>query len=128
MAVSHRFLSYIAGYVDGEGCFRINNGTPALEATNTYPDFLFRLKRAFGGNVRRHKQKDFKHRTTWRYALCGERALRLIRLLVPYLREKRPQAILVGRWSRERINRKQHFAELKRLKRINYATHRHHNV
>ncbi len=84
---------YLAGFLDGEGCFRINSGsTPYVSATNKSIPVLLAIQALYGGNVRHSGQGAF------RYEATGDRALSILRTVLPYLMEKKPQAELVLRF------------------------------
>ena len=116
-------LAYIAGYLDGEGCFRVAN-TPIVCVANTYPYTLLGLQRLFGGTIRCRVRGDGKHRTQYEWTVCGDDARNCISVVRPYLWEKRLQADMLlemfkyPRKSRRRI--KLHKL-LKDRKRIDYS-------
>lgn len=88
-------LAYFAGFVDGEGCFGYYT-TPRVAVTNTYLPVLKELQAAFGGtwSLRGNRSPDV-HRTCYAWVITGGHALNAVALLLPYLREKRPQAQLL---------------------------------
>ena len=88
-------LSYYAGYIDGEGCFEYQQGkTPCVSVTNTYLRTLEELQRFFGGNIYKNRRKE-RSRQNWKWYVYGEGALTCLKLVMPYLKEKRKQAALV---------------------------------
>jgi hypothetical protein len=87
-------LAYAAGFIDGEGCFRIeSNGAVAIRVVNTHRPTLEFLQGLLGGSVAARKQRINKPQYLW--AVYGDNALSATELLLPYLREKRPQAELL---------------------------------
>jgi hypothetical protein len=117
-------FAWAAGFIDGEGCFRYDT-TPRLTVSNTHLPTLRWLKRLFGvGSV--SASGNHRGRPQFRWLVSGENAIEVIEELVPYLREKKPQAQLVlDIREREPSDR----AELKKLltglKRPSYALKQH---
>ena len=88
------WLSYIAGYVDGDGCFRWNNTSPEVSITNCFPYTLYQLAEHFGGTVRKYTHKK-AGRTVYQWRAYGNTAIAMVEKLLPYLWEKLPQAELL---------------------------------
>jgi hypothetical protein len=88
-------LIYYAAYMDGEGCFQYHNGkSPNVVIGNTYLPALQEMLLLFGGTVRcRAALRGY--RRVWAWGLYGDKAIRFINQILPYLREKRDQADLV---------------------------------
>tara|TARA_R110002020_G_scaffold168090_1_gene356764 strand:+ start:18350 stop:18742 length:393 start_codon:yes stop_codon:yes gene_type:complete len=115
-------LAYLAGYIDGEGCFTVSSGT-RIAVSNTYIPGLLKMQERWGGSVRRMSGTNPNARTGWQWQLGGENCRHLLRLLLPYLKEKRDQAELVLEWFAappKSLTRSVAKAELSRLKRIDY--------
>lgn len=119
-------MAYMAAYIDGEGCIRINNRCPAVEISNTFPNTLLMFQDLFGGRIRKMKSRFMsKNRTCWHYCVYGKKAIRLLEKLIPYLREKREQARVLLKWFSLKRGTKKSMKlriRLKALKRIDYAT------
>ena len=118
-------MAYIAGYLDGEGCFTFVN-TPVIEITNTYPHTLMWIKQFFGGTVsmRSNTRNADKWRTTYRYKICGSNALHMCRSVSPYIQEKKLQVeavLAMSKLPKQSEARKQLQKELSSLKVINYV-------
>ena len=119
-------LAYIAGYIDGEGCIRIEkNNALRVEIDNTYPAVLFKIRDFFGGTVRLKSSSKGKWRSVWNYNACGLTAKTLLEALLPFLEEKLLQAELVVEFSdtcrkTKKERRDEIKALLKVLKRIDY--------
>ena len=92
--IDSKDLLYLAGFLDGEGCFAYY-GSPTVKCSNTYKPILDRLASAFGGSVTTSRSKDARHRTIHQWQAYGKTALEAIRLLLPHLVEKHAQAALV---------------------------------
>jgi hypothetical protein len=118
-----RWLAYLAGYIDGEGCFRWNGG-PYIEISNTYPHTLFEVRRTFGGGVRKRASSKGMHRTTWVWWICGQAARDTAEMCLPFLMEKRRQAEILleaGRFPARSARREVLLEELVAIKRIDYG-------
>ena len=120
-------LAYVAGYMDGEGCFRANKGNIEVQIKNTYPHVLHYIQELFGGAVREEKREavNRNHRTAFCFSIYGESARKMVRCLLPYLREKKIQAEL----TLELIMHPKHSSKkefivrkLKELKRVDYGS------
>jgi hypothetical protein len=119
----------MAGYADGEGCIRWSGsgrpgcGTPYLGMTNTDRAILDTYQRTFGGHVGLNTRARPGYRTVFQWQVHGSSALAAITSLLPYLREKAPQARIVlalpGIRPHARLSL---IAELKRLKHVDQGT------
>ena len=89
-------LAYIAGYVDGEGCFRLSGTAPRFSLNNTYLPTLLWMKAHFGGSLRSIKKVAPHHRQAYEWELGVRSGIHsFIEDIYPYLREKAQQAELV---------------------------------
>lgn len=102
-------LAWAAGIVDGEGCISLHTVKSQqglcyvlrLTVTNTSVLMLTRLQEIFGGGSIHPKTRySEKHRQGWYWQVCSKKAERAIRLIEPYLVNKREEA-RVGLYSRE---------------------------
>jgi hypothetical protein len=116
-------LSYCAGYLDGEGCFTYHK-TPQISIESTYPHTLYVFKEMFGGNVKkRSKRANKASRSSYIWAVYGEDAISLIKIILKYLHEKHQQAVILLKiqgYPPHSFMRKHLLNELKKLKRIDY--------
>ena len=105
---SKLLLSYLAGFVDGEGSIGINandRGTSRVcydsrfVVTNTNKEVLDIFKSVFGGSVGARK-KISGRKPVWTWSTSNKLAVNALRLLRPYLRIKRYQADLIFEWSK----------------------------
>ena len=98
-------LAYIAGIVDGEGYIGITadgkkfkhgrqNLRLRVTVTNTNEWLCQYLRFAMGGGVIILKQTSPKQRTCWQWQISYWRAADFLRLILPYLHLKKPQAEL----------------------------------
>lgn len=90
-------LSYIAGFVDGEGCVRIKKSNQSgssyyitFQVTNSDKQPLELIKSIFGGKV--FFQEKGKNKIIWQYyATCSE-AVDILKTLCGFLISKKEQA------------------------------------
>jgi hypothetical protein len=118
-------LVYAAGYLDAEGCFRFNRSA-TVSVTNTYPYTLMFLQGLFGGTIRT-KTTGPSQRTAYEWYATGENARNCLQLVLPYLREKKPQADILAEiplYPRKSVRRQKLELLLKSKKRIDYTTDR----
>ena len=91
-------IAYLAGFIDGEGCFKINKTQGAsLEITQCNLEILQKLKSTFKiGRVRKCIRQKPIHKQRWIWAISGKNDLEpLLTELLPYLIIKREQARLL---------------------------------
>jgi hypothetical protein len=90
-------LAYIAGLLDGEGCFVSNySSCPArypsirVEITQTRRDLLEWIQSLLGGKIRqKHAGSGISRYPCWLW--CPEDTRAFMKLMKPYVRLKRPQ-------------------------------------
>lgn len=89
-------INYLAGYIDGDGCFYITKTTDKFRATlivsSTYIPVLEHFKSQFGGDIYPviTKKETWKQQFHWR--LYMKESLEMAKKVIPYLTEKRTQA------------------------------------
>lgn len=119
-----RWLAYLAGYLDGEGCFRWHSG-PQIEIENTFPHTLIEVRKTFGGGVRKvRRTQASNHRTAWKWYVRGDNAVDTLEMVMPFLIEKKRQAellLMIGDYPNGSSQREMMLHELKSLKRIDYG-------
>ena len=95
--------AYLAGLIDGEGCLYVKPLTAfprlyhfgGLSVTNTHLATLTWLKERFGGNIR-IKARTGNQIPCGEWSIHGADAIRsLLKRLLPYLRIKKEQAVLL---------------------------------
>jgi len=92
-------LAYAAGFLDGEGCFYIE-GAPhhkiRVSAANTDEGVIRWLQSLFGGSVsQERRQRNPNHRPVWSWQVVSRDAWRMCCTVVPYLKQKAEQALLL---------------------------------
>jgi len=94
-------LAYAAGFIDGEGCFGIaKNGSVSISIVNCSIPSLERVREALGrGRITSRKQRV--NRSQYLFRVYGDDAIYCIQLLLPYLIEKKPQALTILEYREE---------------------------
>lgn len=102
-------ISYLAGFIDGEGCFYIGyiwhknrysayHYVTVLKISNNDTDTLKWIHEKFGGRIDlQHKKTKSADRNfiTYNILFTGNQLTDLTDLLIPYLRNKKPQALIM---------------------------------
>ena len=90
-------LAYLAGYLDGEGCFWATpTGKIGVTIANTHKPSIDWLHATFAGSVTRARApRNPNHRPCYGWQVAGRDADRLCKAVLPYLREKMEQAGLL---------------------------------
>lgn len=81
---------YAAGFLDGEGCFTINNSIQ-LKCAHTHLPTLKFLQKIYGGSLREHKHESHK-KPAWVWSVCSATAVNCINHIFPFLKEKKEKA------------------------------------
>ena len=86
-------LAYIAGYVDGEGCIYWHS-TPSLAIETCNPSPLRFIVSIFGGEIRTRKRtgRNQTKRTVHALRYYGDNCILILKMINPYLLEKKDQA------------------------------------
>jgi hypothetical protein len=84
--------AYIAGYMDGEGCFRWNNCSAEVSVKSCNPYPMKRIAEFFGGNIKKQKQKTKRGKTVYQLRYYGDTSINFLNIIKEYLIEKRDQA------------------------------------
>jgi len=98
-------LAYLAGFIDGEGCIGIHHRgkakgrkpTVRVSITNTNKDILIWCQNfiGLGGTLKVHdKNRNSNWKTAYRLEYDCKKAEALLKMIVPYLRVKKEQALL----------------------------------
>lgn len=109
--------AYIAGIMDGEGCFQIRrakdknmvNGyrfSLGFRITSTNKEVLEFVKYYFGGNIGEHKLNNNKGKwkKAWRYDITCKKAFNLLQNIYPYLIIKEKQANVMVKFQKTITN------------------------
>lgn len=92
--------AYIAGLVDGEGCISISRDRRGVsyhlrvEISMVNKSVIQFLHNSLGGGFYRHNKARGRQREDWSWRVFGQRAYNVLKLLLPYLRVKKANAML----------------------------------
>jgi hypothetical protein len=101
-------LAYLAGIIDGEGCFKATahkhrNGSTNMQilmaVSNTSWELMVWLQSTFGGKVVVRKKHATHLRQQWAWHLYATDLVRLLPDLLPFMVIKRTQAELTLEWA-----------------------------
>ena len=92
----HIDLAYLAGLVDGEGCFLFNKGAH-VRVESTSRSVIEKLHEVFGGTCAVCSRKTAQDRVVFTWSVYGRLAAYVCTQLEAYLVDKRIQAILLSR-------------------------------
>ena len=94
-------LTYIAGFVDGEGCITLvprkkkgkcNGYFARISIANTNLEILTWIKSYFGGCLSLRKRRSPRHKPAWELLFSEIQAEEFVKVIMPWLRIKRRQA------------------------------------
>ena len=114
---------YLAGYIDGEGCLSYRRGSITVAVDSIYPYTLRVFKKLYGGRItKRQHRPGSRKRISYKWRIYSATAAVLLEDVLPYLREKKPQAILclALRGTPPGPTRQGLEAQLKSLKHVEY--------
>lgn len=100
------FLSYLAGFIDAEGCFTIHHVGGGSSPQKKYPrgemhitsveiTLLSHIQSLLGGTLTQKKKRSNNHRQLYQYSLTGSSLLKNIPQFIDVLILKREQARLI---------------------------------
>lgn len=89
-------VAYLAGLVDGEGCFMFNGG-PHLRVESTSRCVIEKMHEVFGGKCSVANRKTALNRVVFLWSAYGPTAASVSEELAEFLIDKRIQAILLSR-------------------------------
>ena len=97
--------AYLAGYVDGDGCFYIGKIRPKGRISNKFPasitissaniSILNKFKKLYGGSVQSNKKVIKGHKQLHYYILRKKATFNIINCIYKYLVEKKEEAEIV---------------------------------
>ncbi len=107
-SVTYLDLSYLAGFIDGEGCFFIGHHVNVSKCTgNRYPNYHCTLKisnncmevlewilQKFGGRITKYNKNRMEGRNSYTFDIymTGNLLTDITEMLIPYLIVKKPHA------------------------------------
>lgn len=120
--ITKEMWAYAAGYVDGEGCIRIdiNKYTLRVEISSCYPGSLKWISETFGGSMAVKTESNGPHRRQYRWSLNGQKSKTLLEGLLPYSMEKKAQIKLALQFldTGDKTEKAEIAAQLKALKKV----------
>ena len=99
-------LAYTAGIIDADGCISIDKQRNSrnkkrgyalrlsVQVGNTKEWLPFWLKMQYGGSVCQHNSSKPEAKDYWNWNISSHKAVEFLKLILPYLQLKRPQAEL----------------------------------
>lgn len=101
-------LAWLAGYLEGEGCFRMGiggvrtgstrllgpTGTPTIKVAATDHDVVLKAAVLMGCDAKNANRQTVAGKPVFTAEICGDRALALMRLLLPHMCQRRRAKIL----------------------------------
>tara|TARA_R100001163_G_scaffold65152_1_gene61356 strand:+ start:3326 stop:3673 length:348 start_codon:yes stop_codon:yes gene_type:complete len=111
----------MAGYFDGEASFMYTR-TPVIDVASVYPYTLRLFSERFGGTVTPRRVSRDSVRDYYQWRVHGNKAIAALNAALPYLREKKAQALLVLeiRQTPPGTTRDGLIAQLKGFKKLEY--------
>lgn len=101
MGLSATDLAYLAGLLDGEGCFTVGtSGSPLISVEMTHLATIEWIADCFGTGVTTVRKRQPHHTQSFRTQAWGENAQLLAADLLPFLRIKHANAEVFQRWRR----------------------------
>lgn len=130
-------LSYLAGYFDGEGSiglyisssrssryksgFKTPSWSTQVKLGACYKPNVNAFSYWFGGNVRPHDRATTKHRRSFIWRLCNKKdIIHFLQAIIPYLREKKPQAELMLRVLLGKVSAAKAAPRLRKMKKFEF--------
>lgn len=92
-------LAYTAGLFDGEGCVCLRGigkyPSLSIDIASTNEAIILWLQVTFGGSIYRYDNSGrYNRKPSWKWSIGSQEATDFLRLLLPFLRIKKPQAEL----------------------------------
>ena len=94
----HISEEWLAGYLDGEGCFITKTNTVCVKVNSCNYDILCSIYDQYGGSITTHGKAKGNSRASWTWAVYGDRAINLCEKLLNHLKEKHVQALALIAW------------------------------
>jgi len=102
-------LSYVAGFVDGEGCIGFakcrSSIYPRVFVTNTNKEILEEFQDQFGGDINQLSMRKDGWKQGWSWRLSWSKAVDFLDAISPWLRIKADQVDTVFAWDAIRLGR-----------------------
>jgi hypothetical protein len=127
--------SYLAGYFDGEGTigvyrskgckdpryksgYKSGSWVRTVAVINTFRGVLEELHKTFGGTLRKSRNSSLTKKQCYQWTIGSKDDIRdFLDTILPYLREKREQALVMLDFVDDKISGEEAERKLKRLKK-----------
>ncbi len=113
-------LAWLAGIVDGEG-YVFFRSSPCIQVETVTPNLAYVPENLFGGKVTVHQRRDVN---VFRWSVYGSTASAILKMILPYLRYKRSQAVIVMNSARYPVGSAMRTAQNQRLTALRKERHR----
>lgn len=94
----HISEEWLAGYLDGEGCFLVKSSTVCVKVNSCNYEILCSIQDQYSGSITTHSKAKGNSRASWTWALYGDPAIALCKTLLNHLKEKQVQALALIAW------------------------------
>lgn len=100
MSISSTELGWMAGLLEGEGCFSINRNTPAVIVGMTDEDTVQKVANFFGSTLRGPQRRSSGKKDVWVTSIHGSKAVGWMLTSYPLLGQRRRSRIreILGIW------------------------------
>lgn len=102
MAIEKSDITWLAGFIDGEGCFYFpkSQGAPRIQVAQKDPWPLLKIQSLVGGRLYRFKGSSKPSESYNLLMITGKHAIGLMMTLYPILSPRRQTKIaeIIGRW------------------------------
>jgi hypothetical protein len=88
-------VAYLAGLIDGEGTVSLIHERPGAKFRHpcvSIASTSIELLDWLGGNVRSKKTYQAHHKTSYHWDTTGQKAVKLLELVLPFMKEKKKKA------------------------------------
>ena len=118
--ITSEMFAYAAGYIDGEGCIRVDRYTIRVEVTACYPGTLRWLADLFGGNFVVKTKATATFRKQYRWSVNGQNSRILLEGILPFSMEKKTQIKLALQFldTEDKTKKAEINSQLKALKKV----------
>ena len=86
-------IAWLAGWLEGEGCFSMGGSTPKIHVVNTDLDVVEKASRLMNGKVVKCKMTNPKLKQQYRIVIYGIKAVIIMKEILPFMGQRRIEAI-----------------------------------
>ena len=135
---THDQIVYISGWFDGEGSIAFNRSGNryrlVVGVECAYVPVLELVRDIFGGEIYLKEKRAIQYKQTYMWRLFGKEAHKFLLSILPFLMEKKDQAVLADEYCRmvgiggggkrrltsEKVQQEYYYKKMQELKRIEY--------